>query len=115
MPRFTAVAGAALLTLALQACAADPGPPPLVQQEELDRLDPTTTSAAEAARPERSEIRVGAQPLRGGLNPHLLSDDTSVVQSIADLTLPSAYLNGEPNRDVVLLSLIHISEPTRPY
>ncbi|WP_040422956.1 ABC transporter family substrate-binding protein [Corynebacterium lipophiloflavum] len=111
MPRFTAVAGAALLTLALQACAADPGPPPLVQQEELDRLDPTTTSAAEAARPERSEIRVGAQPLRGGLNPHLLSDDTSVVQSIADLTLPSAYLNGEPNRDVVLGAAVRPTSP----
>lgn len=103
-PRLTAVVSAALLALALPACAADPGPPPLVQQEELDRLDQsaTTTTTPTEARPERTEIQVGAEPLRGGLNPHLLSDDSSVVQFIGDLALPSAYLDGALNNDVVV-------------
>ncbi|MCT1584240.1 ABC transporter family substrate-binding protein [Corynebacterium sanguinis] len=112
-PRLTAVAGAALLALALPACAADPGPPPLVQQEELDRLDQsaTTTTTPTEARPERTEIQVGAEPLRGGLNPHLLSDDSSVVQSIADLALPSAYLDGALNNDVVVGAAVRATSP----
>lgn len=88
---------AALVALAVSSCAADPGPPPLVQQEELAEHDAANNPAPE--RKERTQIQVGAEPLRDGLNPHLLADDTSTVQAIADLTLPSAFVGGvrDPN------------------
>ncbi|WP_235933459.1 ABC transporter family substrate-binding protein [Corynebacterium qintianiae] len=85
-------------------CAARPGPPPLVQQEEIEQLDPAatpTTSAQAPARKSRTQIQVGAEPLRAGLNPHLLSDDTSLVQSIAELALPSAYDDGVRDPSVI--------------
>ena len=71
--------------VALSACAASPGPPPLVDpndvaaREMYEQEDSTTTSA----RPEgktrvRSQVEVGVDSLRNGLNPHLIADESAV-------------------------------------
>ena len=91
------------LLLALSACTANPGPPPIVEEETT-----TTTSTTAPAPAARSEVRVGVAPLRNGLNPHLAADENATVHDIAELTLPGVFVR-QP------LSLIHISEPTRPY
>ena len=89
---------------ALSACAASPGPPPLVDPSdaaarEMYEQDTTTTASAE---PEgktraRSQVDVGVDSLRNGLNPHLIADESAVVRSVANLVLPSAFHNGVRN------------------
>lgn len=95
-------AAASLVTtgVLLASCAANPGPPPVVEPEPAPT---TTTSTAEPAEPAktRSEISVGVEPLRNGLNPHLLSDESSVVLSIANLVLPSAFIGDQINHEVL--------------
>lgn len=94
------------VALTVAACSANPGPPPLVQQEELEQLDraaeETTTTTPTPPASQRTQIQVGAEPLRAGLNPHLLSDDSALVQSIADVTLPSAFIDGKRNTDLLV-------------
>lgn len=101
---------AAALVLALTSCAANPGPPPLVKQEELDELTATSTTTPKP-RAARTEIQVGAEPLRGGLNPHLSADDTELVQSIARLTLPSAFIDGARDPNVISGATVLPSSP----
>ncbi|AKK10816.1 ABC transporter family substrate-binding protein [Corynebacterium uterequi] len=105
-PRRLALAATSVLCAGLlAACVANPGPPPLV-----DPTDPTLSSAPqpeETRAPEpapttRSEISVGVEGLRGGLNPHLLSDTNPTVDAIADLTLPSAFIDGDMNDDLLV-------------
>lgn len=90
----------------VSACSANPGPPPIVEEEtETETATTTETPGANgdaaSTGTERTEIEVGAEPLRNGLNPHLLADDTSAVRDIADLTLPSAFHGGEMDTDVL--------------
>ena len=93
------------VALAVAACSANPGPPPLVQQEELEQLDRAaekTTTTPTPPPSKRTQIQVGAEPLKAGLNPHLLSDDSALVESIAELTLPSAFIDGKRNPDLLV-------------
>lgn len=104
------MASAALLS----SCVANPGPPPTVEPEapptsatepsseetgEDTSTSPTTTTSNAAA---RSTVAVGIDPLRNGLNPHLLADTSSVVDDLADLVLPSAFVDGELNSDLLV-------------
>ncbi|MHA2788641.1 ABC transporter family substrate-binding protein [Corynebacterium sp. S7] len=102
---------ATLLTagVVLSGCSANPGPAPVVEPTPSSSTStaPTTTQARSA----RTEAAVGVEPLRNGFNPHLLSDDSSVVRSIAKLVLPSAFNDGKLNKD--LLQSAEIIEPAR--
>ncbi|KQB83720.1 putative monoacyl phosphatidylinositol tetramannoside-binding protein LpqW precursor [Corynebacterium oculi] len=84
-------------------CAANPSPPPVVDTAQ-DTAAPTTSAVARSAReePQRTSISVGIDPLRNGFNPHLLADSTPFVDSLADLVLPSAFVAGDPNPDLVV-------------
>ena len=107
-----ALAAAALLTSAA-ACAANPGPPPLASQGDADGYaeraetsteETTTTTPPKGAErsKERVQVQVGVDPVRNGFNPHLQSDEQAAVASIADLVLPSAFVNGERNPDLLV-------------
>lgn len=100
-----AAAGATLavtLTAALAACAANPGPPPLIEPEELEAAETSTVASTSEKPPARTEVQVGVDPVRAGYNPHLLADDQATVRSIADLVLPSAFIGGERNADLLV-------------
>lgn len=101
-------AAAALSVLCLAAsCAANPGPPPLVEPEdrpdavsEHDADDTGGGDGAEAADEQdtgqepangRPQAQIGIDQVRAGFNPHLVGDESAVVRGIADLVLPSAF------------------------
>ncbi|WPF66952.1 MULTISPECIES: ABC transporter family substrate-binding protein [unclassified Corynebacterium] len=94
---------AVVLAACAAGCAANPSPPPVVDTAR-ETAAPTTTSAARSAReePKRTSISVGIDPLSNGFNPHLLADSTPFVRSLADLVLPSAFVAGAPNPDLVI-------------
>ncbi|MDK8845988.1 ABC transporter substrate-binding protein [Corynebacterium sp. MSK297] len=103
----------------LTACVANPGPPPieLGQEAESSASDvargdnpSASESGAEQSRPgesdaeqrehgrnsaEKSQVGVGIDPIHFGLNPHLKANQQAVVDDIAALVLPSAFVNGE--------------------
>ena len=94
-------------------CAANPGPPPLVEPEdrpdavsELDNSDADSADTdadadADNATDEpgtgqepansRPQAQIGIDQVRAGFNPHLVGDESAVVRGIADLVLPSAF------------------------
>lgn len=96
-------------------CAANPGPPPLVEPEdrpdavsENDSADADNADAEHADEQDanhepasgRPQAQVGVDPVRAGFNPHLVGDESAVVRGIADLVLPSAFRAGgakDPN------------------
>ncbi|OFT57189.1 hypothetical protein HMPREF3151_08310 [Corynebacterium sp. HMSC05H05] len=102
-------AAAALSVLCLAAsCAANPGPPPLVEPE--DRSDAASEHDADSNDADkadndhadeqddnnepasgRPQAQIGIDPVRAGFNPHLVGDESAVVRGIADLVLPSAF------------------------
>ena len=91
-------AAAALSALCLiSSCAADPGPPPLVEPEErpAKASQDTETASSSAEEPDqqsdRPRAQVGIDPIRAGFNPHLIGDESATVRGIADLVLPSAF------------------------
>jgi len=107
---------AAFSVLCLAAsCAANPGPPPLVEPEdrpdavsENDSADADNADAEHADEQDanhepasgRPQAQVGVDPVRAGFNPHLVGDESAVVRGIADLVLPSAFRAGgakDPN------------------
>jgi len=63
----------------------------------------STSETPEPEPPSRAdvEINVGIGPQRGGLNPHLIADDSSFVRSLASLVLPSAFRDGAMDADVL--------------
>ncbi len=64
----------------------------------------TVASTPTTGPPPRSGevIHIGVDPLRTGLNPHLVADDSTFVRSLASLVLPSAFRDGWPDTDVLL-------------
>lgn len=95
-------AAVAALAASLTACAANPGPPPLIEPEELEAAETSTETSTSEKPPARTEVQVGVDPVRAGYNPHLLADDQATVRSIADLVLPSAFIGGERNADLLV-------------
>lgn len=128
--RSLAACAAAALLAGTAACAANPGPPPLASQDDLDRHGPTTEATTAAtteatatvtttvttrkpapATPERVEVQVGIDPVRSGFNPHLQSDEQASVRAIADLVLPSAFVNGQKNADLLVNASPLVTSP----
>ena len=113
-PATRAVAAFSTLCL-LASCAADPGPPPLVEPEDRPSTSAAqNTEASDAAAatdpapaPEqpagRPQAQVAVDPVRGGFNPHLVGDESSTVSGIADLVLPSAF-HADGTKDSNLLT-----------
>ena len=105
LPRLGVILAAALLT----ACQANPGPPPVVDENDRSTTptnSSTTAPPPEAAPeedllPERSTVAIGVDPLRGGLNPHLVANNSELVNQIAELVLPSAFHGSEMDTDVL--------------
>ena len=92
--------------LALSACSANPGPPPVVEEGDRDSSATTTTastSPAEEEEPEeeRSTAAIAVDPLRGGLNPHLVANNSELVSQISDLVLPSTFHGEQMDTDVL--------------
>ena len=93
----------------LTACQANPGPPPVVDENDRSTTptnSSTTAPPPEAAPeedllPERSTVAIGVDPLRGGLNPHLVANNSELVNQIAELVLPSAFHGSEMDTDVL--------------
>ncbi len=92
---------ATLAALALTSCAANPGPPPLVEPEQREEPTSEPAEAPEDTR-QRSQVQVGVDPIRAGFNPHLAGDESAVVADIADLVLPSAFRDGMRDNNVLL-------------
>lgn len=93
---------AALLATAtmLASCAANPGPPPIVEHTDITGED--RANEPPPPQPEgRSQVNVAVQPLKNGLNPHLLADENSTVEAVADLVLPSPFIGGQRNADLI--------------
>lgn len=85
----------------LASCVANPGPAPIVEPED----EPTTSTATTTTtRPEaeRTEVSVGVDPVRNGFNPHLLADTSGIVDSVAQLVLPSAFRDGVMDTDLLV-------------
>ena len=99
-------AAAAFFVLCLTAsCAANPGPPPLVEPEDrpdaasqhdadsndADKADAEEQGTGQQPANGRPQAQIGIDQVRAGFNPHLVGDESAVVRGIADLVLPSAF------------------------
>ena len=97
-----------LLGGALVACQASPGPAPVEEvpetTQQTTQLEGTTLSAEPESEIEqgRSTVNIGIDPLRNGFNPHLMADDAQVVRDISALVLPSTFVNGVMNTDLLV-------------
>lgn len=112
----SAIFSAALLV----SCMANPGPAPTVdEQEELVDAsaddepsvdedadnesgdDEIADGTEDEQGPDRSSMSVGIDPFQLGFNPHLVADDTELVDALADLVLPSAFHGNIIDSDVL--------------
>lgn len=105
MKRLIGALGATCL-LVVSGCAANPGPPPVVEEpaEETQSSTPEETPPPEedeALSTERSTVAIGVDPLQGGLNPHLVANNSQLVSDIADLVLPSPFHRGQMDTDIL--------------
>lgn len=99
--------------LSVSACAANPGPPPIVEPDEVAQesaaADAQATQGGQSGAdddldiPSRASLQlaIGVDPVASGLNPHLVKDDSVFVRALADLVLPSAFEDGVLNRDLL--------------
>lgn len=108
----------AALLAGAAACAANPGPPPLVSQDDLGRYEAetqtttvTSTTTVPKQEPDRIQVEVGIDPVRNGFNPHLQSDEQASVRAIADLVLPSAFVGGVKNDDLIVNASPLVNSP----
>ena len=83
----------------LASCAASPGPAP-IEESNNEATQPTTTTTA--PRKQAKELALGIDPVHSGFNPHLLADDSRFIQTLARLTLPSIFVDGRLNTDLVV-------------
>ncbi|WJZ02261.1 ABC transporter family substrate-binding protein [Corynebacterium freiburgense] len=84
-----------LACIMLAGCAASPGPPPVAEPGEEQK------QAAEPKNNTANTLEIGIDPIKNGLNPHLVSDDSAFVQSLASLVLPSTFVQGEMDTAVL--------------
>ncbi len=98
------ITGLAVLLGTLGGCQAQPGPPPLASDEEIQALTTPTSTATSPRKPEYlpKTYSFGIDPLQGGFNPHLISDDSQFVQLLASLVLPSAFREGRMDTDLLV-------------
>lgn len=103
----------ACLVGGLAGCAANPGPPPVVDNDQQAHETTETTPTQEKKSDpvvDRATVSVGVDPLPSGLNPHLVANNSELVEQIADLVLPSPFKNGAMDTDV----LVAAQEQTPP-
>lgn len=86
--------------LALASCAANPGDAPTVAEEPKQEIPDTRTM----------EIIVGVDSVSSNMNPHLSGNLGLATSAVADLTLPSAFLDSPEGR-VPNLELFSAVEP----
>ena len=84
----------------LASCAASPGPAP-IEESNNEATQPTTTTTT--PRKQAKELALGIDPVHSGFNPHLLADDSRFIQTLARLTLPSIFVDGRLNTDLVVM------------
>ena len=107
-----ALAATAAIGLAfVSGCSANTGPPPVVEdsddQESTAQETASTTTATDDEPPRAEEeksrptISIGVDPLRAGLNPHLVANNSELVDQIAELVLPSTFHWGRMDTDVL--------------
>ncbi|WP_075725619.1 ABC transporter family substrate-binding protein [Corynebacterium aquilae] len=85
------------LSLSVAACAARPGPPPVVDPGAHAAPPPPQVQHVNQQR----SITIGIDSLRNGFNPHLIADDDAFTQALARLVLPSAFVDGVLNKDLL--------------
>ena len=91
MVRFSRLLAACVLVSGLSACQANPGPPPVVEADEQSASPTESTTESptpeedpeEDVLPERSTVAIGVDPLRGGLNPHLIAHNSELVSPVS--------------------------------
>ncbi|QGU02409.1 putative monoacyl phosphatidylinositol tetramannoside-binding protein LpqW precursor [Corynebacterium kalinowskii] len=79
---------------------AQPGPAPVEPSAGAGQT--TVVPEVPVDKKNRNEITVGIDPIRTGFNPHRVSDDTAFVQSLARLVLPSSFVDGHMNKDLLV-------------
>ncbi|MDO4927621.1 MAG: ABC transporter substrate-binding protein [Corynebacterium sp.] len=84
------------MAVGLAACSADPGPAPIEESTSTPASTSTTTPAVSEA-----DFAIGIDEIQGGLNPHIGSDDSVFVRELADLVLPSAFIDGQLNTELL--------------
>ncbi|APG81340.1 ABC transporter family substrate-binding protein [Corynebacterium pseudotuberculosis] len=97
---FLATVSAAVLV----SCSANPGPAPVEKEPEATPATSAASSTSATPKPEKKTkktLSIGIDPVTGGLNPHVLSDDSVFVRALASLVLPSAFVGGEINADLL--------------
>ncbi|MCK7642915.1 ABC transporter family substrate-binding protein [Corynebacterium sp. CCM 8835] len=114
--RWTAVALTSTLVMTVAGCSSDeptplPATPAAGSPSVIPQQAPDHTGGASDGSALAQEITIGIDPLDGGFNPHLISQDSAFVQALADLVLPGVYVNDELNTDLVE-SVDFIDPPT---
>ncbi|WP_157494697.1 ABC transporter family substrate-binding protein [Kutzneria sp. 744] len=104
----------ALLALAAACCAlvtacTDSPPPPLVS------APPTTVTPTRPTDP--TQLVVGVDSVKGGFNPHLLANQTTVTRALGELVLPSVFHTGPDGSPLLDKTLMVSAEVTKanPY
>jgi ABC-type transport system substrate-binding protein len=95
--------GAAVCAL-LTACTDSP-PPPLVNAPS------TSVTPTHPADP--TLLVVGVDSVKGGFNPHLLANQTTVTQALGELVLPSVFhtgSDGSPRLDTTLMASAEVTK-----
>ncbi|MFI9387854.1 ABC transporter family substrate-binding protein [Kutzneria sp. NPDC052558] len=92
----------------LTACTDSP-PPPLVS------APPTTVTPTHPTDP--TQLVVGVDSVKGGYNPHLLANQTTVTRALGELVLPSVFHTGPDGSPVLDQTLMASAEVTKvaPY
>lgn len=105
--RSVLLAFAAAVSL-LTACTESP-PPPLVS------APPATVTPTHAADP--TQLVVGVDSVKGGYNPHLLANQTTVTRALGELVLPSVFHTGPDGSPLLDKTLMVSAEVTKanPY
>lgn len=99
MRSFRALLAAIIAGVILTACAANPGPPPLAEEQAPS---PSASVPVEPPVTTRVDLALGIDPVASGFNPHLLKDDSVFTRMLAELIFPSVFEGGELNRDLVV-------------
>jgi ABC-type transport system substrate-binding protein len=104
----------ALLALTAAVCAlltacTDSPPPPLVS------APPTTVTPTRPTDP--TQLVIGVDSVKGGYNPHLLANQTTVTRALGELVLPSVFHTGSDGSPLLDTTLMVSAEVTKasPY
>ncbi|GAA3439313.1 ABC transporter family substrate-binding protein [Kutzneria kofuensis] len=104
----------ALLALTAAVCAlltacTDSPPPPLVS------APPTTVTPTRPTDP--TQLVVGVDSVKGGYNPHLIANQTTVTRALGELVLPSVFHTGVDGSPLLDRTLMVSAEVTKanPY